>query len=483
MDILEPLIVESGGVDFAHYSFDEGPIHSKPLVRCGDVIIVPEPSALLVAPRHRILCMAEEDAILQQVADTYREAVWDHVQQLLGRYWRYEPANINLPGSAVPIVKEAIFVLDADKALYVQLVTDPLDDFSPESVFGTWNANSINKTISNRQNEVVSYLTQQASHPDKILILTVTAGLGRYAVLGLSEPPDVSLVLLMKVADLTAITFVDAADPLALWKFARSAQIVRRKVEIVTTDLMDEYELYRARNCSYYVSDERLPTMIVIAPGMGSKLRVDAYHEFDLHGISSFHDNRVAEVWLLQGHGMPVYAPPAMIGVRPSVVVDGPFSLPIWVVGSKTLEGPLYAVGAQIAETIAYWLWQFVSFLRGPMSFLPDSVRRFCIHFDLADRKLWSEMVANVSEGSADARGPLFDVTDSDQGKGELCISLNPSLLDVIGTSDNSGERRLIHALLQSLRDLLGSINPKISTMMSDDEIDSAIEEHAPLGQ
>ena len=292
-DVIEPLIIDAGEIEISAYEFSGGPLHITPLVRCGDVIVVPEPGALLPAARHRILSSAYEQGFLEQVSTAYHEAVFSNILRHL-EYWRFPIAPVDLPEMATDsslgtCFSEGVFVLDADKALYVQLLTDPLKDFSPDSAFGYWRSESLSDDLEARQLRIVELLKAEESSPDRILILTIVAGIGRFFVLGFKGEllPD-SLRLLMIASEFVCGTMLDAGDQLALWKFARSSETARRKVNIIAVSFLDEYQLYRSQEHSFYVSDQRLPTRIFIVPGMGWDLIKEAHERFDSHGISSF---------------------------------------------------------------------------------------------------------------------------------------------------------------------------------------------------
>jgi hypothetical protein len=83
-----------------------------------------------------------------------------------------------------------------------------------------------------------------------------------------------------------AITLVEAGDPLGLWKYARAHHRIRQTAQVVATDVLDEYELYRSSQHSYYFSDDRQLNWIWIAPGDGLEMRRKIAERLDPHANS-----------------------------------------------------------------------------------------------------------------------------------------------------------------------------------------------------
>jgi hypothetical protein len=142
--IIGPLSVDLGNVDWTTYSFEFGQLHHAPFVKSGDKYIVPVPSLLLTALRHRILCIAQEYGVLAELVDSYRALIWTEIKELLG-YWESRQIPVEIPNPEPSTFVEGIFSLDSDKALYVQLGTDPLDDFTEGYEPSQWDLKNLVK--------------------------------------------------------------------------------------------------------------------------------------------------------------------------------------------------------------------------------------------------------------------------------------------------------------------------------------------------
>ena len=477
--VLDPLTMEAGGFDPSSYDITAPQLTRTPLVRCGDEFVVPEPSSLLPALRHRILALAHEAGMLADVVSAFEEAIWDEVLRLL-EHWDANPIPVTLPDPGSIRFRESLRTLDSDKALYVQLVVDPLDGFTLQSGSPEWDVNGLADELKNRRDEVVEFLMSQDQRPRQIMCLTLGQHLGRPLIFGLDRPPHGALQLIMTPSDFKAVTLLDAGDPLALWKFAKASEEIRDRVEIFAATFLDEYALYRQKARSYYVSDETLPNLMMIAPGMGLEIRKRVQEQLDPHGIPSSTRGRLAEVVSFYGKGLPLYVSRAELGTRSCLAVEGRLPIPVWVVGPPDLTGSLYSFTAQLVETIAYWIWQFDRLLHEPLKMANLSATRVVIFLEYDEVERWDRLLKEEGEGGGDS--PLVTVLTADAEAGELRLRVEPSVLPKLGTFDNAGERELIIAVIRSVRAMLSSVDSRTLDMLSEERLSQAVEEYAPLG-
>ncbi|MEX0761242.1 MAG: hypothetical protein WD333_02205 [Dehalococcoidia bacterium] len=480
-DPLPPFVTECGSFDLSGFSSESGALHSAPIVKCGDQFTVPVPSSLLPALRHRILCLAQDRGVLSQLSEAFRDAVWDHVLVLLDR-WGNRAIPLKLPDPSPTRFVEQICGLDSDKALYVQLATDDLVDFDPERVFGSWNSTGLAEEMQARANAVAEQLLGMSNGPTSVLILTLTQQLGRFSVFGFSEPQPGARLLAMGVSDLDTMAALDSGDPLALWKFAQASHAIRQRTGIFSQGLLDEYQLYRSRQHSYYWYDERLPEMIMIAVGTALAARMDAARLRDSHGVSSLQPNSLAEVWSLFGSSVPIYSPPHELGNRPAMVVEGELPLSVWVVGAPDLEGQLYGFTALLVDCIAYWLWQFTPLVQESLNQRAEHVRRLVVHIDYRSRGAWDEFLSNTRQPDP-GTDELVTVNHSSPDDAEIHFWIEPTLLSHLARADNEGERILIQQVLSGLREEFSEAFSDMHSALSSAAIDEATERFAPLGQ
>ena len=476
---VDPLSIALGGVDWATYSFEFGQLHHTPFVKAGDRYIVPVPSLLLIALRHRILCIAQSHDVLAELVGSYRGAIWTEVEELLG-YLYSRRIPIALPRSTPTNFVEGLFSLDSDKALYVQLATDSLSNFAGGHEPSQWDVKDLAEELDERAGEVVRYLSTLSPSPDRVLVLTILQAVGRAFVAGFGDPPAGSLQLAMSASDLRIIILVEARDSLVLWKYARAHHRIRETVRVITTDVLDEYEMYRASQHSYYFSDKRQPDLIAIVPGDGLEMRKRVAEQLDPHGVPSFHMGYLIEVWSFLSSGVPIYAPPSQLGKQLALVVEGELPIPVWLIGQDTLKGQLREFVAHILEALAYWLWQFQSFLAPAFVVVAEQYSTFVIEVDLDDPAQWSQALdgSMVEQRGAEAATSLTERTSAG-----MRIALRSLLLTRLYRADNQGERGLVQEVLLHLRNSLQTDHPAVGELLSDPKIQGAVNAIAPLSE
>ncbi len=476
---IDPLSVALGSVDWATYSFEFGQLHHTPFVQAGDSYIVPVPSLLLVALRHRILCIAQSNGVLSELVESYWGVVWTEVEELLG-YLDSHQIPIKLLDPRPANFMEGLFTLDSDKALYVQLTTDGLGDFAGGYEPSQWDVKDLVKELDERAREIVRYLSKRSPRPDRVLILIVLQPIGRAFAAGFGDPPRDSLWLAMSASDLRTIILVEAADSLVLWKYARAHHRIRDTVRVIAADVLDEYEMYRASQHSYYFSDDHQPDLLAIAPGDGLEMKKRVIEELDPHGVPSFHAGYVIEVWSCFGSDIPIYTPPSQLGKQLALVVEGELPIPVWVTNQDNLEGQLREIVAHTVEALAYWLWQFQSFLAPALAVVAENCSTFVIEVDLDDPVQWNQAL----DGSIrEQRGDEAAISSMERTRTGMRITLRSSLLTSLYRADNQGERELVQELLLHLRNSLQTDHPEVGKMLSDPKIQEAINAIAPLSE
>lgn len=476
---IEPLCFDLGDVDWAAYSFEFGQLHHAPFVKTGDRYIVAVPSLLLTTLRHRILCIAQAHGVLKELVDSYHALIWSEVEELLD-YWKSEPVPVALPEPVPSGFTEGVFSLDSDKALYVQLATDDLNGFVGGYEPSQWDVKNLVKELEGRATEVVQYLSTQNPAPDRILILTILQPIGRWVVGGFGDPPGNSLRLAMSTSDLRTMALVDTGDPLGLWKYARAHHQIRQTVQVMMADVLDEYEMYRARQHSYYFSDDRQPNLIVIAPGAGLEMRKRVAERLDPHGVPSFHMGYLVEVWSLFGSAIPIYGSPSQLGKQFTLVVEGGLPIPIWLIGPESPKEELQGITGELVETLAYWLWQFEPLVAPVFGQVAKDRSTFVIQVDFDEPPEWVKALQGPGQEQMNDEALILLVEPTAAG---VKLRLHPSLVTRLGGADNRGERELVQELLLNLRGTLQDNYPEVGTLLADSMVEKSINTLAPLGQ
>lgn len=484
-DVLEPLVVDAGAISVGDYEIGNTPLNARPLVRINGNIVVAQPGILLAALRHHIVKLAIENGHKEEVTRRYRAAVWDSVEEALS-YLKLEPVKLPVaPATDEDPFVDGLFVLDTDKALYVQLIVDDLSDYSTQEVFGSWKNEGIVPVLEKRQRDVEASLFSKTPAPNEALVLVLLQGVGRQAVFGFDEPfaPFKSLRLFMSAGALETVALAEGGDPLVLLKYARAHDQVRESTSVLSTNPLDEFQMYRKRDYSYYISDEARPNFMWVVPGFAGEIRREVAGKRDRHGAPSYNRGFVAEVTCLHDPDVPVYVPFARLGERATVLVE---ELPVnvWIIGPEYEDDEqrrLHSIYAQLTEMIAYWLWQCAPSLSQMMGSLTDYSRCLIIQLELTPSDDWfgiSDTDVNLPEEGGTSN---IDVT-TDPANGRIILKLSSPVIRSFIGADNAGERIFMQTVFRALWRLTNELGGRPHSQVDDRAIQTMLDTHMPLG-
>lgn len=473
-EVIEPLIHVAGN------PVAQGALFLRPLVLVNDTYIVPIPSALPVAARHRVITDAVASGGTVQFREAFDAAVWDNVLLSLERTGLKPWPLPNWPGTN-PFVREAYFPFDVDKLLCVLLLTDPLAEWQAHVPFGSWATRAgEDEVIRERLGRIRKALRQIQPHaPDKVLFMVIRQGVGRTHVHHLPRPNPGSTTLMtaMTAADLEVVTYLEDRDPLALWKIARA---ISDAPPASASSFLDQYAVYRSNGRSFHVSDDVRPMFVTFAPGGAGVLRAEVRQRHVFHAAQLEAEGRWTEVRAFHGPRVSVFAP-VTLGRPPQVLIlVESLPVPLWVHG---IEPPVDAAHDlrhrtfQHADLVAYWLWELGRDLAAEvLSLQRFSVLHVTVELESADDWFLETPVAVATVATAVAHS--FEVR-SDPTTGRITSRFRASIFAALNRADNAGEREVARSLLVALRGLLSEDE---RTCLSDDAINALLVRRAPLG-
>jgi hypothetical protein len=463
---LEPLVIEQGSASISEDVPWESSLYARPIVRLGDDLLVALPCALMAALRHALIVSAKQRGVVEDLGLRLREAVQQETIDSL-QLLRCTPLTASLLSPHSDRFEEMLFAFDTDKALRLHLTTDLLGDYEEDEVYGKWSDDSIWTAFEERSLDVERTLFQSERPPNEIFHLLVTQGVGRWTVGGLGErpPPVRSHRLILNATSLRQIAMLESKDPLVLWKFAIASDRIRDIAHVFQTDVLDEFETYRSRHYSYYMSDEEAPTALMIAAGTGAALRERFHEHFDEHGVLTPEGRGIIEVVLAHGtQEVPIYFPPDDL-TRPQLRLE--VHPPIWVVGpTRRDRADLNRLCTLLTEAIAYWTWQIA--LHADESLFLGAVgddRQLRIEFDIEESDAWFAASKPSNEGTIE--------TSSEAGT--IRLFFRSDMARMFSRVDNLAERLLVRKILNALKDF----HPE----ESGPDLDGIIDASAPLGR
>lgn len=478
IDAFEDLVATPGDGTVANCIGDKNPIFSRPVLRHGEVFTVVAPSCLLVAARHAVLVRAALAGLMRELADKFRGAVYRDVENSLKLLESRPVADLPPRVDGGPPLVENFFGLDRDKVLHLVLLTDELEDYDPEHVYGEWPIGAAGDQIDSRLVQARTDLFDRFREINEVVHLVVTQGVGRSMALGLagSGPPvEDAATLLLNASDLEVIALAEGGKPLVLRQYARAADSIRDKAAVMAIAPLDEFATYRSSAFSYYLSDEAIPSMIVVSPGSAEPLRMEVQRERDFHAVQYPDDDAVVDVTLLHDDpAYPLYFPLRAPNDAVSLLIES-LPLPIWIVGPPgSRDGEDAQLYSMLAEMLGFWLLRLSPILIEALAVVISEYERVQLHLELRSSQEWLKANRDATDAT---------LSCEDTGGGRLRLRLGPGVASLLEGPDNAGEREIMRAVLGGISSLLvNTVQRSLESLVGTPQ-DEVLDQYVPLGQ
>lgn len=483
LNALQPFIAGFGDIEADKYDLSNGPLHLKPLIRIDNKIVVSEPGVLLATLRHHLILEAIKQNLSKELAKQYRLAVWENVIEML------DYLEIRLRQSYAPLNDDdpyfhGLFVLDRDKALYVQLITDDLSDYAADTVFGDWQAQKFCDPLYKLSADTEIALFSQEQGPNEVMDLVLLQSLGRGVMMAFIDrsAPHGKVWLCMSASELETIAFAEGGDPLVLLKYARARRAIHNKARIFSVEQSNEFQLYRKHHHSYYISDEKFPTDLIIPPGFAGEIVREVAHQRDRHGAPAYEYGYVVEVTCRFSPDIPIYIPINDIGARASDLVQlGQFN--IWIIGpdySKQDHKRLHSKYVGFADTVSYWLWQCSPLVTEILSTLPYKEIPIVIELELSPYEQWIDISDQLLKTSVQDINSSIKVEIKNRER-RILMKLSPEIVPILAGADNIGERSIMTIVFNALYELTTAHTTNTGTRGGLSKINQALESLIPV--
>ncbi len=476
---LDPLTQPAGAVPLLAYRTDADPLLARPIVRTSDGYVVALPGMLPVAARHALLSLACRCGSMQDLAIYYHRAARDIVSLALDDVGSHPYGWMPFEPVVEACASDALFTLDTDKCIYALVITDPLDDYDPDTPRGVWALDATIAWAMERFRYMERVLYSAEGAPNDLLMLLLVQGVGRCSTLSVDETvlPGASALLVMDIADLQTLTSLERADPLALWWYARAVARVRHRAAVVAMSALDEFHLYRTHGYGHPVTGDPDRHVICAWPGGAGDLRRVVLRERDQHTVPGPSGTLVCVEARHDTRTIPIYTPPCALGDQAALFIEG-LSVPLWILGDPVDEGSdplaglqLYTRALHFADAIAYWLLRCAPSLSGLLAHLGALQERIVVRLTLEPAAAWAVDQIAVDDPSAD---PV--VVRACPHNGVAHATLHPTVSGLVSRPDNRGEIALVSAIIGGLRALLPDSE---RDAWSDARIWEALDRHA----
>jgi len=428
-------------------SLDEDPdaVLRRPLLRCGERLVVALPLGLLDAARHAVLEIVQRHRATDDLTRRFRDVVarnmGDSLQAMGMREEDEPPQPSELPAA------QRLFRFDDDKLMAVSVVTDDLADYDPTRMHGWWAPRGLGRQLERARRDVEQRVTERYGPVDVMHLLTFeSTGAEMYLEAG---EPGSSRPLVLSGSELASLAVIEAHEPLALWKFAQAQAAGGPASRFLgAVDRLDLYALYQQHGYTlrldYRGEDFAAPLQFISA---GLMLRAEAKILRDAH-FALFANGAAVEVvrFSEEEPREPIYRLRHLgFDPRAPVLVEG-LSVPVWLFGPDLRRfGPAdFNVATNLVRSLAYWLWQLTPDIAelARAAAYPNAV--LAIHVDPGPEP--SRL--HGDEGTLEADMALTRV----RAPGELDLQMHPGALVHFRNEDNRGEQLLVGVLLDGLR-------------------------------
>lgn len=429
----------------------DNPLYRRPIVATRDGYVVAIPNALIDAA---LTTIAEAVASAGRATDfdeAFHRSVavdaWRSAKRMGFRRYDATDTIRDAQGTAT----RAHFQVDLDKCVHLEVVTQALATFRGGmfALDGGW---SFDPMFADH--------ACPARHQLRLRVFQTIGGPALF--LFVNEPSQLAFAL--SAEELDIIAWLEADDPLALWKFVEAQAHAHTRMQILCFDTLSEFGLYRSHRHSYYISDSRPPNLLTITSDYGAAVRADAAQRRRSMLVPSIEalnradddaavlDSRILPLGVSAGL-LPADVPPyrAVREADEELVADG--------IGAKLIAAQELKPGPVPAERVAALLNAEVRTLFTDLtSGIAPFEKAHLLHALTAAHEVTIREIF-LQRGSAPLRADLFDSPAEFHGqiKEELALALRTSsaqrfLIELVAAASALGDYTPTLAQLDELQ-------------------------------
>jgi hypothetical protein len=448
---LQEWITEAGGhrLDLGSDVTDNGLV-VRPLLRHGSDVIVANPGELASALRHHLIILAESHGCRESLAEAFRRTAAGVCGELL-THVQALPRGTSLPGPD-PFVLLQAFDGASGTIIDVGVLTDDLADYDPDQPFGYWNIPNAGRPLQ----DALDPPGPARDDDERTLRLAVTDDVARIYMIGLEPSRRSGPLLTVPLNELEVMIDLDAQDPLFLWRFAQANERFHEQSHVLEWSVLDAYSIYKKNDYSFYLSDERPPTMVDIEVGSGLSLRAEARRRHDRHHILGPGGRTFVEVMSLYGtETAPIYfCHPRHATIAMAVELT---EATVWVQYAPEPNAAVRGFLFTMLEAAAYWIWQLELASPGLAARTAGATGRLRVIITPDDSARWMQVLTGQTPDPPDP------IPDSEEEAAASCVSASvtsPEEITVTVLADraavllsgtNMADRQLAAALARAL--------------------------------
>ena len=393
----------------------------------------------------------------------YHELVWHKLWGACDRmHWHL--LDMELPENRVNTnLKERVFQFDTNRLAYVCYIYDNkvIDKYTLAEQEDFWD-----KHINERIKEVIDWFKTDEQWTDyKFLSLITYSSIGQSIFLDIEKEQEKELRLTFSAFDLIQLSQTEEWNSLSLWKFAKAFSILSQTTKSIAS-ACDIYSLYKAKDESFYLSDERKPDLLSVVPGDGSHLLKESKLKQNLHGVINRINRRMVYVPVIKAADYaPLYCP--QYDPEGCILCLDVYETPIWIINNQAGNRSMVIHARTFVEAISFWLYKLKNDIQ---SFIKSALTSFLQIEVILDEDLFKDTTCQemCSRRDKEPYGSMYE-------DNTIRFYIRYSSLYTLKGGQNEGERMMMKALLNSFNLINGN-------SFSSGFIDGVIDKIMPLG-
>lgn len=457
--ILNDFIVQPNDTGFSNSDPDKNPLLKKPIIKFEDKYYFVLISSQVTVLNEFIIRLSNQYNCNQKLTELYHDKLW-HEQWGACDKMGWQLTDIELPLNKTPrILKERIFQFEQNRLAYACYFHNDKD----EEYFSNKNLD-----LDKRITEVITELRKNPSMKDyKFLSLVTYDSMGRNMFIGFGAPQKDELRISFSMHQFNFLCSSEKWDNLSLWKFAKSYEIFSKTTKSTSTDTLDMYSIYKAKDESFYFGDDARPNFLTVVPGDGSRLIKEAKIKKNNHGIlSQIKGRNVFIPSTKYADYAPLYKPLNSLGYY-SICLKA-FDFPLWIVNHQVKNKLMTIQVRNFAEAVGFWLYKLKPEIANTLNLAISNFFEINI---ILDKKLFEDTQTKDIVESEEDDNYTFSLSEN-----ILEFSIPFSKMKTFTGSNNFGEREMMKAILNAFNLVQG-------ISFSEQDIVSFVDKCIPLGQ
>ena len=457
--VISDFIVQPNDTGFSNSDPDKNPLLKKPIIKFEDKYYFVLISSQVTVLNEFIIRLSNKYNCNHRLTELYHDKLW-HEQWGACDKMGWQLTDIELPQNNTPtILKERVFQFEQNRLAYTCYVHNDKDEeyFSDKTL-----------DLDKRITDVITELKKNPSMKDhKFLSLVTYDCMGRNMFIGFGAPQKDELRLSFSMHQFNFLCSSEKWDNLSLWKFAKSYEIFSKTTKSTSTDTLDMYSIYKAKDESFYFGDDERPNFLTVVPGDGSSLIKEAKIKKDNHGIlCQIKGRNVFIPSTKYADYAPLYKPLNSLGYY-SICLKA-FDFPIWLVNHQVKNKLMTIQVRNFAEAIGFWLYKLKPEIA---KILNLAISNFFEINIILDQKLFEDTQTIDIVESEDDDNYTFSLSEN-----ILEFSIPFAKMKTFTGSNNFGEREMMKAILNAFNLVQG-------ISFSEKDIVSFVDKCIPLSQ